>query len=141
MLFRSFVDRTLKGKVRGKVVVIAGGSSGIGLSTAKRVAEAGAVTVIVARGKEELFKARDEMKAAGGKVFAYTADLSDMADCDRLVKKVLDEHGHVDVLITNAGRSIRRSTEAKYDRCHDFERTMQPNYFGSIRLDRKSTRL
>src|SRR3546814_20530639 len=97
---------------------------------------------IGARGKEELFKARDEMKAAGGKVFAYTADLSDMADCDRLVKKVLDEHGHVDVLINNAGRSIRRSIEASYDRFHDFERTMQLNYFGSIRqIDRKSTRL
>jgi len=129
-----FIDRSLKGKVRNKVVVITGGSSGIGLSTAKRVAEAGATTVIVARGKEELFKARDEMKAAGGKVFAYTADLSDMADCDRLVKKVLDEHGHVDVLINNAGRSIRRSIEASYDRFHDFERTMQLNYFGSIRL-------
>src|SRR3546814_11541488 len=74
------------------------------------------------------------MKAAGGKVFAYTADWSDMADCDRLVKKVLDEHGHVDVLINNAGRSIRRSIEASYDRFHDFERTMQLNYFGSIRL-------
>ena len=129
-----FIDRTLKGKVRNKVVVITGGSSGIGLSTAQRVAEAGAVTVIVARGEEELFKARDEMKKAGGKVFAYTADLADMADCDRLVKKVLDEHGHVDILINNAGRSIRRSIEASYDRFHDFERTMQLNYFGSIRL-------
>jgi NAD(P)-dependent dehydrogenase (short-subunit alcohol dehydrogenase family) len=129
-----FIDRTLKGKVRNKVVVITGGSSGIGLSTAKRVAEAGAVTVIVARGKEELFKARDEMKAAGGKVFAYTADLSDMADCDRLVEKILKEHGHVDVLINNAGRSIRRSIELSYDRFHDFERTMQLNYFGSLRL-------
>src|SRR3546814_2283728 len=88
----------------------------------------------LARGKEEVFKARDEMKAAGGKVIAYTADLSDMADCYRLVKKVLDEHGHVDVLINNAGRSIRRSIEASYDRFHDFERTMQLNYFGSIRL-------
>src|SRR3546814_14169260 len=107
-----FVDRTLKGKVRGKVVVITGGSSGIGLSTAKRVAEAGAVTVIVARGKEELFKARDAMKAAGGKVFAYTADLSDMADCDRLVKKVPDAPGPVHVLIKHAGRSIPRSIEA-----------------------------
>ena len=66
--------------------MITGGSSGIGLSTAQRVAEAGAITVIVARGEEELFKARDEMKAAGGKVFAYTADLADMADCDRLVE-------------------------------------------------------
>lgn len=129
-----FVDRTLKGKVRNKVVVITGGSSGIGLSTAKRVAEAGAVTVIVARGKEELFKARDEMKAAGGKVFAYTADLSDMADCDRLVQAILKDHGHVDVLINNAGRSIRRSIELSYDRFHDFERTMQLNYFGSLRL-------
>ncbi len=134
-----FIDRTLKGKVRNKVVVITGGSSGIGLSTAKRVAEAGAVTVIVARGKEELFKVRDELNAAGGKagaarVFAYTADLADMADCDRLVEKVLEDHGHVDVLINNAGRSIRRSIELSYDRFHDFERTMQLNYFGSLRL-------
>ena len=129
-----FIDRTLKGKVRNKTVVITGGSSGIGLSTAQRVAEAGAITIIVARGEEELFKARDAMKKAGGKVFAYTADLADMADCDRLVKQVLDEHGHVDILINNAGRSIRRSLEASYDRFHDFERTMQLNYFGSIRL-------
>ncbi|WP_368565982.1 SDR family oxidoreductase [Pseudoxanthomonas sp. UTMC 1351] len=129
-----FVDRTLKGKVRNKVVVITGGSSGIGLSTAQRVADAGAVTIIVARGEEELFKARDDMKARGGKVFAYTADLSDMADCDRLVKQVLEEHGHVDILINNAGRSIRRSIELSYDRFHDFERTMQLNYFGSLRL-------
>ncbi|MGH8032901.1 MAG: SDR family oxidoreductase [Luteimonas sp.] len=129
-----FIDRTLKGKVRNKVVVITGGSSGIGLSTAQRVAEAGAITVIVARGEEELFKVRDEMQEKGGKVFAYTADLADMADCDRLVQTVLAEHGHVDILINNAGRSIRRSIEASYDRFHDFERTMQLNYFGSIRL-------
>ena len=129
-----FVDRTLKGKVRNKVVVITGGSSGIGLATAQRVAEAGAITVIVARGEDELFKARDGMTAAGGKVFAYTADLSDMADCDRLVKTVLEAHGRVDILINNAGRSIRRSIELSYDRFHDFERTMQLNYFGSLRL-------
>ena len=129
-----FVDRSLKGKVRNKVVVITGGSSGIGLSTAQRVAEAGAVTIIVARGEEELFKARDEMKAKGGKVFAYKADLADMADCDRLIATVLKEHGHVDILINNAGRSIRRSIELSYDRFHDFERTMQLNYFGSLRL-------
>jgi NAD(P)-dependent dehydrogenase (short-subunit alcohol dehydrogenase family) len=129
-----FIDRTLKGKVRNKVVVITGGSSGIGLATAQKVAAAGAVTVIVARGEEELFKARDEMRAAGGKVFAYTADLADMADCDRLVATILKEHDHVDVLVNNAGRSIRRSIEGSYDRFHDFERTMQLNYFGSIRL-------
>ncbi len=129
-----FIDHSLKGKVRNKVVVITGGSSGIGLATAQKVAAAGAVTVIVARGEEDLFKARDAMKAAGGKVFAYTADLSDMADCDRLVATILQEHGQVDVLVNNAGRSIRRSIEASHDRFHDFERTMQLNYFGSIRL-------
>ena len=129
-----FVDRSLKGKVKGKVVLITGGSSGIGLSTAQRVAEAGATTIIVARGEEELFKARDAMKKGGGKVFAYTADLADMASCDALVSQVLADHGHVDILINNAGRSIRRSIEASYDRFHDFERTMQLNYFGSIRL-------
>ena len=129
-----FVDRSLRGKVKNKVVVITGGSSGIGLSTAQRVAEAGATTIIVARGEEELFKARDEMKARGGKVFAYTADLADMAGCDKLVETVLKEHGHVDILVNNAGRSIRRSIEASYDRFHDFERTMQLNYFGCIRL-------
>ncbi|MDH5821512.1 SDR family oxidoreductase [Luteimonas sp. RD2P54] len=129
-----FVDRTLKGKVRNKVVVITGGSSGIGLSTARRVAEAGAVTVIVARGKDELYRARDEMRAAGGKVHAYTADLADLADCDRLVAEILQAHGHVDILVNNAGRSIRRSIELSYDRFHDFERTMQLNYFGSLRL-------
>ncbi|MCW0400176.1 hypothetical protein NB688_002273 [Xanthomonas sacchari] len=129
-----FVDRSLKGKVRGKVVLITGGSSGIGLATAQRVAEAGAITVIVARGEQELHAARDAMNAKGGKVFAYTADLSDLVDCDRLLKTVLDAHGHVDVLINNAGRSIRRSIELSYDRFHDFERTMQLNYFGSLRL-------
>ena len=129
-----FIDRSLKGKVRNKVVLITGGSSGIGLATAEKVAAAGATTVIVARGEEELFKARDAMQAAGGKVFAYTADLSDMADCDRLVRTVLEAHGQVDILVNNAGRSIRRSIELSYDRFHDFERTMQLNYFGSLRL-------
>ena len=129
-----FIDRTLKGKVRGKVVVITGGSSGIGLAAAQKVAGAGATTVIVARGEDELFKARDAMRADGGNVHAYTADLSDMADCDRLMAQVLKDHGHVDILVNNAGRSIRRSIELSYDRFHDFERTMQLNYFGSLRL-------
>ena len=61
-------------------------------------------------------------------------DLTDLAACDELVKKVLAEHKGVDILINNAGRSIRRAIAASYDRFHDFERTMQLNYFGSLRL-------
>jgi NAD(P)-dependent dehydrogenase (short-subunit alcohol dehydrogenase family) len=57
-----------------------------------------------------------------------------MDDCDAFVKAVLDDHGHVDYLINNAGRSIRRSINLSFDRFHDFERTMQLNYFGSLRL-------
>lgn len=129
-----FIDRSLKGKVKNKVVLITGGSSGIGKATALKVAEAGAITVIVARGEEELFATRDEIIAAGGTCHAYTCDLAEMTSCDELVEKVVAEHGGVDVLINNAGRSIRRSIELSYDRFHDFERTMQLNYFGSLRL-------
>lgn len=129
-----FIDHSLKGKVKGKVVMITGGSSGIGKAAALKVAAAGATTVIVARGEEELFATRDEIIAAGGTCHAYTCDLADMASCDALVEKVNADHGGVDILVNNAGRSIRRSIELSYDRFHDFERTMQLNYFGSLRL-------
>ena len=129
-----FIDRTLRGHVANKVVVITGGSSGIGRASAIKVAEAGAKVIIVARGEEELFKTRDEIIAAGGKCWAYTCDLTDLSSCDALVKTVLEEHKVVDILVNNAGRSIRRSVELSYDRFHDYERTMQLNYFGCLRL-------
>ena len=131
-----FVDRSLSSRVKGKVVLITGGSSGIGLATAKKVAAAGAKTLICARGLEDLEKAKAEIEAEtkGAKVAIYQVDLAELASADDLVKKVLAEHGAVDVLINNAGRSIRRSIELSYDRFHDYERTMQLNYFGSLRL-------
>lgn len=129
-----FVDRSLRGKVENKVVLITGGSSGIGRSSALKIAEAGAKVIIVARGEKELMETRDEIVALGGKCWAYTCDLTDMASCDALVKTVLADHKHVDILVNNAGRSIRRAVAASYDRFHDFERTMQLNYFGCLRL-------
>ena len=129
-----FVDRTLRGHVAGKVVLITGGSSGIGKASAIKVAEAGAKVIIVARGQKELDETRDAIVAAGGKCWAYTCDLTDLSSCDALVAKVLAEHRHVDILVNNAGRSIRRSVELSYDRFHDYERTMQLNYFGCLRL-------
>ena len=131
-----FIDRSLSSRVKGKVVLITGGSSGIGLAAAKKVAVAGATTIICARGMEDLEKAKAEIEAEspGAKVVVYTADLASMESADELVKKVLAEHGGVDILVNNAGRSIRRSIELSYDRFHDFERTMQLNYFGSLRL-------
>ena len=129
-----FVDHSLSGKVRGRTVLITGGSSGIGKAAAHKIAAAGATVLICARGEAELEAARKEIADAGGKCHAYVADLSDTVACDELVRKVLHEHKGVDVLINNAGRSIRRAIASSYDRFHDFERTMQLNYFGSLRL-------
>jgi NAD(P)-dependent dehydrogenase (short-subunit alcohol dehydrogenase family) len=129
-----FVDRSLEGNVGGKIVLITGASSGIGKTSALRLAEAGAHVLLVARSAEKLEETAREIAELGGVATIYQADASDMEDCDRLVAEVLANHGHVDILINNAGRSIRRSLELSYDRFHDFERTMQINYFGALRL-------
>jgi NAD(P)-dependent dehydrogenase (short-subunit alcohol dehydrogenase family) len=129
-----FVDRSLAGRVRDRVVVVTGASSGIGRATALKLAEAGARVVLVARGEEKLLETKAEIEAAGGTAFICTADVSDMASCDALVARVVREHGGADYLVNNAGRSIRRGIANSFDRFHDFERTMQLNYFGAVRL-------
>lgn len=129
-----FIDRTLHGQVAGKVVLITGGSSGIGLAAAHKFAEAGATTIICGRDEDKLAEAKKEVNDRGFDVITYSMDAANMEDCDRFVKLVLENHGRVDVLVNNAGRSIRRAIEASYDRFHDFERTMQLNYFGCLRL-------
>ena len=129
-----FVDRSLSGRVKGKVVVVTGASSGIGHATALKLGEAGARVVLVARGEERLVETRKEIERMGGTAVAYTADLADLASCDALVKRVLKEQGGCDYLINNAGRSIRRGIVNSFDRFHDYERTMQLNYFGALRL-------
>jgi NAD(P)-dependent dehydrogenase (short-subunit alcohol dehydrogenase family) len=129
-----FIDRTLSGKVKGKVVVVTGGTSGIGEATALKLAEAGAITVIVARDAEKAQATLATIKARGGTAHFISCDLTDMAGCDKVVEEVLKKFGHCHYLVNNAGRSIRRGIASSYDRFHDFERTMQLNYFGSLRL-------
>ncbi len=132
-----FVDHSLKGTVGGKVVLVTGGSSGIGLSAACRFAEAGAITLICGRGEDKLAAAVKEIKDYAGKdakVFSYSVDIADEASCAEFVATLNEQHGGVDYLINNAGRSIRRAIEASYERFHDFERTMQLNYFGALRI-------
>jgi thioester reductase-like protein len=128
------IDRSLKGAVKGKIVLITGGSSGIGEAAAIRIAEAGGKVLVVARDPEKLAEVRRKIAAVGGFVKTYSCDITDYEANDKLAKDVLREFGHVDVLINNAGRSIRRSLALSYDRFHDFERTMQLNYFASVRL-------
>ncbi|HET9338829.1 MAG TPA: SDR family oxidoreductase [Casimicrobiaceae bacterium] len=129
-----FIDRTLAGRVKGKVAVVTGGSSGIGQATAHKLAEAGAKVLIVARDPEKLEETKREIAARGGACFTYSCDLTDMGAIDVLAKKVLADHGSVDFLVNNAGRSIRRAVINSIDRFHDFERTMQLNYFGAVKL-------
>jgi NAD(P)-dependent dehydrogenase (short-subunit alcohol dehydrogenase family) len=129
-----FKDRSLSSAVRGKVVLITGASSGIGKAAAVKVADAGATVLLVARSIEKLEETKGEIEAAGGVAHIHRCDLSDMDDVDRLCEEVLEQHGHVDVLINNAGRSIRRSVGLSYDRFHDYERTIQLNYLGAVRL-------
>ena len=136
-----FIDRSLKGAVGGKVVLVTGGSSGIGLAAACKFAEAGAITLICARGEDKLKDAEAEIqayvKAKGGsaaQVFSYSVDIADEASCAAFVKTIEVTHGGVDYLINNAGRSIRRAIENSYERFHDFQRTMDLNYFGCLRV-------
>lgn len=129
-----FKDRTLSAAVRGKVVLITGASSGIGKATAVKVADAGATVLLVARTVEKLEETKHEIEAAGGVAHIHRCDMSDIEDIEQMAEEVLAYHGQVDILVNNAGRSIRRGVGLSYDRFHDYERTMQVNYFGAVRL-------
>jgi short-subunit dehydrogenase len=129
-----FKDRSLRGAIEGKVVVITGASSGIGEALALKVGEAGGVVALVARSEDKLQELKAQIEELGGTATVHPADLSDLEDADRLVQDVLNVHGRADVLVNNAGRSIRRSVANSYDRFHDYQRTMQLNYFGALKL-------
>jgi NAD(P)-dependent dehydrogenase (short-subunit alcohol dehydrogenase family) len=129
-----FKDRSFAGAVNGKTVVITGASSGIGRAAALKIAAAGGIPLLVARTLEKLEEVKLEIEAAGGTAYIYTADLSDYDSIDALVERIFAEHASVDVLVNNAGRSIRRSVALSYDRFHDYERTIRLNYLGTVKL-------
>ncbi len=119
----------------GKVVMVTGASSGIGEAAARQLAAAGATLLLVARSRESLEALAADINSGGsGMAEAHACDLNDLDAIDALCDRVLAAHPVVDVLVNNAGRSIRRSIEQSADRFHDFERTMQLNYFGAVRL-------
>jgi short-subunit dehydrogenase len=125
---------SLEQAVRGKVVLVTGASSGIGRATALKIGEAGGEMLLVARRAEKLDEVARQIEEDGGLAHVHPCDLSDEADIERMIDDVLERHGEVDILINNAGRSIRRSVERSYDRMHDFRRTMELNYFGPVKL-------
>ena len=129
-----FRDRSFEGAVNGRTVVITGASSGIGRAAALKIAAAGGIPLLVARTEEKLNEVRDEIEAAGGAAYVYPCDLSDFEAIEQLVPRMLADHPAIDMLVNNAGRSIRRSVKLSYDRFHDFERTVGLNYLSPVKL-------
>ncbi len=121
-------------KVNGKTIIVTGASSGIGLTVSKYLAQAGAHVLLLARTKDKLDEVKAEIETEGGKASVFPCDLNDMESIDAVSKEILASVDHIDILINNAGRSIRRAVHESIDRFHDFERTMQLNYFGAVRL-------
>jgi NAD(P)-dependent dehydrogenase (short-subunit alcohol dehydrogenase family) len=129
-----FKDRSFEGAVNGKTVVITGASSGIGRAAAVKIAAAGGIPLLVARTQEKLEEVKAEIEAAGGSAYVYPCDLSDFDAIEELVPRMLADHPAIDMLVNNAGRSIRRSVKLSYDRFHDFERTVGLNYLSPVKL-------
>lgn len=125
---------SLSRSVSGRTVMITGASSGIGEAAAREVGSAGGVVLLVARTQEKLEALAEDVREAGGEAYAHPCDLTDPDDVDRMAHEVLTEYGQVDVLVNNAGKSIRRSVNRSYDRFHDYQRTMQLNYFAPVKL-------
>ncbi len=124
----------MHGAVDGRTVMVTGTSSGIGRAAAVEIGRAGATVLLVARSTARLKDTAREIQASHGLAEVYAADLSSERSIDGVLERVLAEHPTIDVLVNNAGRSIRRSLALSYDRFHDFERTMQVNYFGPVKL-------
>ena len=125
---------SLSGAVRGRTVLITGASSGIGAATALAVGRAGGQVLLVARTRAKLEEVAEDVFDHGGSAHVHPCDLTDTDDIDRMADEVLREHGRVDVLVNNAGKSIRRSVDRSYDRFHDYQRTMALNYFAPVKL-------
>src|SRR5947209_8922556 len=120
--------------VRGRTILITGASQGIGEAAALQIGAAGGTVLLVARTPEKLEGVAEEIRAEGGLAHVHPCDLTNEEDIDRLADEVLEQHGTVDILVNNAGRSIRRSVSRSYDRFHDYQRTMQLNYFAPVKL-------
>lgn len=117
-----------------KTIVLTGGSSGIGEEAAKQLAAQGARVCLVARRQAQLERVQEEIQRRGGQAWIYPTDLTNADDINATLDAILQQHSRVDALVNNAAHSIRRPILDALDRIHDYERTMQLNYFGALRM-------
>jgi NAD(P)-dependent dehydrogenase (short-subunit alcohol dehydrogenase family) len=127
-------EKALRREVSGKTILITGASFGIGEATSYKLAAAGAKVLLVALPEAKLDEVGAAIRQAGGEAHIYPCDLTDMDAVAALASRLLNEHGTIDIIVNNAGRSIRRSISDSYDRFHDFTRCMDINYYGPVRL-------
>jgi NAD(P)-dependent dehydrogenase (short-subunit alcohol dehydrogenase family) len=124
----------LRDAVSGATVLVTGASFGIGAATARKLASAGATVLLAARSADKLDELGATIAGDGGHAVSYPVDISDEAAVAELAERICAEHGAPDIVVNNAGKSIRRSLHEQYDRPHDFDRTIGINYLGPIRL-------
>lgn len=124
----------LRDAVAGRTALVTGASYGIGEAAARKLAAAGATVLIVARSADRLEDVAASINTGGGRAVVYPTDLSDEAAVSVLTKQINENHGPLDIIVSNAGKSLRRSLHEQYDRPHDFQRTIDVNYLGPIWL-------
>jgi len=124
----------LKERLKGKNVLITGASFGIGEQLAYMLADTGAHLILVARTEEKLVQVKKEVALRGGRATVVAADLAKEESVADLITALNDIPGGIDIVINNAGKSIRRSLYESLDRLHDFKRSMAINYFGPVQL-------
>ncbi|MGI8870691.1 MAG: SDR family NAD(P)-dependent oxidoreductase [Mycobacteriales bacterium] len=124
---------TLRAAVSGRTVLITGASYGVGAATAELFGAAGARILLLARTADRLDEVGAAVEAAGGTAYPYRVDLSNLDAVGETSARIRAEH-RVDVVVSNAGKSIHRSVHDSYDRFHDVTRTIEVNYLGPVRL-------
>jgi NAD(P)-dependent dehydrogenase (short-subunit alcohol dehydrogenase family) len=118
-----------KFRLDGKVAIVTGASSGLGVAFAEGLAEAGATVVICARRIDRLTETKERIEANGRECLAISADVTDPEDCERVVKGALDAFGKVDVLVNNAG--VGTAVPATRETPEEFRRVIDVNLLGS----------
>lgn len=133
-LSHTYNHKKLKESLEGKVVLITGASSGIGEQLAYELADINCHLILVARRDEKLAAIKIEIEKKSARVSIYPADLRNKEEMDGLLTFIHDLPNGLDIVVSNAGLSIKRSIPDSLDRYHDFTRTMAINYFAPVQL-------
>ncbi|MBE9101123.1 SDR family NAD(P)-dependent oxidoreductase [Vacuolonema iberomarrocanum] len=132
--FLHFSRPRLQRYLAGKTVLITGASYGIGECLAANLADTQAYLLLVARTEAKLLEVQQRVEAKGGRADIFPCDLRVESEVQALLHTLQQLPGGIDIFVSNAGKSIRRSIFDSLDRPHDFTRTMNLNYFAPVQL-------